>query len=168
LKAELVVWGETVLSEPVHAATLSPHIKERFAGLVGVPLVFGAIVAEDMGRLRNSALITDPAGAVMGRYDKHFLVPIGEYLPLERELPIFRTLFPRAGTLQSGDSTRAPLFGGGRLAIFICYEDLLAGYVNRLVSGQNVDLLVNLSNDGWFDGTVGSRVHLAHARLRAI
>jgi apolipoprotein N-acyltransferase len=170
--AGLVVWAEGALPWTVPA----PFAEDTLALLrvPDVPLLTGALVQgsapgapETSTRLSNSALLFD-GGRLIGRYDKHRLLPFSETLPLERTFPWLRDLSPRSGDFAPGD-TYAPLaFRGHPMAVFICYEDLFPGHVRALSRRGDVELLVNLTNDSWFSGTDEQRVHLALAKLRAV
>jgi apolipoprotein N-acyltransferase len=134
----------------------------------------------DGGRPRrfNSALLvgpdsTRPDGWVLGRYDKIHRVPFGEYVPFRDSIPLMARFAPydfdysvTAGEQQ----TRLPL-GDFRFGVVICYEDtdhnLARGYVAP-GRDEKVDFVVNISNDGWFDGTAEHEEHLAICRFRAI
>jgi len=124
----------------------------------------------------NSALLVDANGKAVARYDKIHLVPFGEYVPLEKYLPFMRMFTPYDGeySCKPGDSwTRFPLTVGGRtyhFACVICYEDTDASLARQYVrpSAEGVDFIVNISNDGWFDGTAEHEQHLAISRFRAV
>lgn len=164
--AGLVVWAEGALPWTIPA----PLAEDTLAmlRLPGAPLLTGALVQGEPGAgVANAALLFD-AGRLVGRYDKHHLLPFSETLPLEATFPWLRDLSPRSGDFEAG-STYAPLrLGDHAMAVFICYEDLFPGHVRALARGGDVELLVNLTNDSWFSGTDEPRVHLALAKLRAV
>jgi len=112
----------------------------------------------------------DLARAPFFRYDKHHLVPFGEFIP-----PLFRW-FTDLMNIPLGDFDRGALaqapwaFAGQRIAPNICYEDLFgeelaAGFAD---AAQAPTVLVNLSNIGWFGDTVAIDQHLHISRLRAM
>lgn len=104
-------------------------------------------------------------------YKKQKLLPIGEYLPFEKQLPILRTLFPNAPNYVPGkNNTLMPFELEGQtinIVPLICYEavftDLVADGVTK--GGQ---VLINTVNDAWFGDTAGRNVHLALALYRTI
>jgi apolipoprotein N-acyltransferase len=127
----------------------------------------------------NSALLVGRDGAAQGRYDKIHCVPFGEYVPLRDEFPWMQKFAPYDDydysvspgrsearfTLDQG-TDRPYSFG-----VVICYEDTDA--VRALPyagndGGPPVDFLLNISNDGWFDGTSEHDEHLAICRFRAV
>ena len=102
-------------------------------------------------------------------------VPWGEYVPLKDWLPFMSWFTPYDfdyGIQQGEKFTRFPLAGKYQFGVLICYEDtdpfLAREYVRPSEDGPAVDFLVNISNDGWFDGSAEHEEHLAVSRFRAI
>lgn len=129
----------------------------------------------------NTALFVDRHGVPTGRYDKIHLVPLGEYVPFEKTFPFLKAFTPYDTTpgeetysCRPGDKwTRFPLPVGERtyqFACLICYEDTDASLARHYVrpGSEPIDFFVNISNDGWFDGTAEHEQHLAIARFRCI
>lgn len=121
----------------------------------------------------NTALFTDRAGNVVGRYDKCHLVPFGEYVFFAETFPWLYKLTPLAGGSKAGAGPRAVELGGVRYAPNICYENTIPHLIrSQLVelrsAGNEPDVLVNLTNDGWFWGSTELDMHLACAVFRAI
>jgi apolipoprotein N-acyltransferase len=126
----------------------------------------------------NSALLLGPTGREDGRYDKIHRVPFGEYIPLRDWLPWLNRLAPydfdysvRAGEHQ----TRFALptaDGVYHFGVIICFEDtdppLARQYVRPSDGEPAADFLVNISNDGWFNGESEHEEHLAICRFRAV
>lgn len=157
--------------------------------LVGSPVYIGLRPEPETERWRwdrhyNSAYLIEPgAEPPFPRYDKLFLTPFGERMPLisnwdwleERLLALGAPgmsfdLDEGAGpvrfSIRSRDGTEV------RFATPICFEDTVAEVCRALAYEEGrpaVDLLVNISNDGWFGWSdTGRRHHVLHARLRAI
>lgn len=129
------------------------------------------LVPHETHRRYNSAVLVQPSGQKGGRYDKMHRVPFGEYVPLVDWFPWMQSFAPydHEYSIAIGDDfTRFPL-GRYSFGVVICYEDtdpvLARQYVN---DSSTVDFLVNISNDGWFDGTSEHEQHLAICRFRAI
>ena len=126
----------------------------------------------------NSAVLINRNGTGGPRYDKMHLVPFGEYVPLRNTFPWMKTFTPYTGdySCKPGEHwTRFPLVVGGNTFHFgciICYEDtdpaIARNYVLSSPEGPAVDFLINISNDGWFNGTEEHEQHLAICRFRAI
>lgn len=109
-------------------------------------------------------------GSPVYRYEKHHLVPFGEFIP-----PLFRW-FVDLMAIPLGDFNRGRLgqapfeWGGQRIAPNICYEDLFGEELARgfMHAGSAPTVLVNLSNLAWFGNTVALDQHLHISRLRAL
>ena len=167
--AELVVWSEGSLPGVVDEAdapglvqaTLEGH-GERASILVGV------VTRDAGGRLHNAAIFEGREGDAPATYHKRSLLPFAERLPLEEQLPWLRSLSPRSGRFVPGEHRPPATARGAPLAIAICYEDLLSEPLRDEANGADARLLVNLTNDAWFDGSSARATHAAMARLRAI
>jgi apolipoprotein N-acyltransferase len=192
-RPDLIVWPETCYWEDWFEAApgagrdgLSERDRrnlddadEHFRGVRwAVPIVFGLSGHEWDGRRMwkyNSALMVGPHLPDPVRYDKMHLVPFGEYVPLGEELPFMKAFTPYKHdySCRPGERwTRFPLVAkDGRTFTFgclICYEDSDTYLARQYVASEPVDFLVNISNDGWFDGTEEHEQHLAICRFRAV
>jgi apolipoprotein N-acyltransferase len=121
----------------------------------------------------NSALLLGNDGKTHGRYDKIHRVPFGEYVPLREVLPWMDRFAPYDFDYSVRAGERMTLFPleGYRFGALICYEDTdpyLARQYVETPSGEKADFLVNISNDGWFNGTSEHEEHMAICRFRAI
>lgn len=133
------------------------------AALVGIPLG-----SYEQG-YTNSVVGWKP-GAVDYRYDKHHLVPFGEFIP-----PLFKW-FTRMMNIPLGDFNRGDVgqpsfaWAGQRLAPNICYEDLFGEELGARFRDPATapTIFVNLSNIGWFGDTVAIDQHLQISRMRAL
>ena len=128
----------------------------------------------------NSSVFVRPDVGLVNRYDKIHRVPFGEYIPATDWLP-FLTWFAPFGEefgIAAGEAPVACEFKGYRATPLICYEDTVPQVVRQIVlatrqpqpNGQEgrVHLLVNMSNDGWFDGSSEHDQHLITAQFRCI
>jgi len=123
----------------------------------------------------NTALLVDGNGHDVARYDKMHLVIFGEYVPFRETLPWLQVFTPYSHdySCRPGESwTRFPLQArDGKTYTFgclICYEDSDPYIARQYGASAPVDFLVNISNDGWFNGTEEHEEHLAICRFRAI
>ena len=116
----------------------------------------------------NSALALSPGSESPGydyRYDKQHLVPFGEQAVPAADW-ISRRLSIHYSQLQPGASAPEPLrVGDARVAISICFEDLFG--TQTADKARTAQLLVNLSNFSWFDGSYGAAQHFQVGRMRA-
>jgi apolipoprotein N-acyltransferase len=121
----------------------------------------------------NSALFIEPDGSVQGRYDKMHPVMFGEYVPLGETFPWLYRLTPMSGGLDAGEEARSFRLGSLRLSPSVCYETVVPHLIRRQInelrtSGEAVNVLVNLTNDGWFWGSAELDMHLACGVFRAV
>lgn len=119
----------------------------------------------------NSALVVDPQGNVVGRYDKIHLVPFGEYVPLKPLLFFAEKLTHEVSDFARGTERKVFDLNGVRVAVVICYESVFPGEVREFATPDathNAQVLVNISNDGWYGETGAPYQHLQMTRMRAI
>ncbi len=137
--------------------------RQQQAALVGIPL------GSFKEGYTNSAIGLGAPGAPY-RYDKHHLVPFGEFIP-----PLFRW-FTDLMNIPLGDFNRGRVdqasfeWRGQRLAPNVCYEDLFGEELARRFAdpAQAPTILVNLSNIAWFGNTLAIDQHLQISRMRAL
>lgn len=165
-----VVWPESavplsMLLDPRHRPLL------RRATPPGGFLITGTVRVRrgDDGRLAawNSVVGIDDAGEVAGTYDKHHLVPFGEYVPFRGILPVDRVV-PGALDFSRGPGPRTlDLAGLPPFSPLVCYEAIFPGAVVD-ETGPRPAWLLNVTNDAWFGTSVGPHQHFAAARMRAV
>jgi apolipoprotein N-acyltransferase len=143
--------------------------------LVGINSVVYTVDGKE--QRHNSALLIDERGDMIGRYDKIHRVPFGEYVPLRESLPLMKRLAPydyEYWVEEGREHTRFPLHARGErpctFGVVICYEDTVPDVTRPYGGGAEAmtDFVVNISNDGWFDGTSEHEEHLAICRFRAV
>ncbi len=163
----LVIWPET--SVPYLMQGAAPGF-ERMAAAAGAPVVAGIQRRDDARDWRNALVVLDASGAVTALYDKHHLVPFGEYMPLAAVFErwgIFGLAANLAGSYAAGPGPRVLELGALGLAMpLICYEAIFARDVR--VAPERPDWLMHVTNDAWFGQISGPYQHLAQARLRAV
>jgi len=193
---DLIVWPETMFRfswfevepgfqppasgewTPQQAQAESRKAVGSTARNFNTPLLLGIDTVQftadaDQPRRYNSALFADRHGKAVSRYDKHQLVWFGEFIPLAEYFPWLYRLTPLSGGLSRGTRAEAFRVGPALLSPNICYEStvshLIRDQVNQLrAEGTEPDVLVNLTNDGWFWGSSELDMHLACGVFRAI
>jgi apolipoprotein N-acyltransferase len=115
----------------------------------------------------NTAVLLDPAGQQTFRYDKRHLVPFGEYVPLRNLLTFAKALTTGIGDFTPGTKYSVGRLPDGTFGVFICYEAIFPNEVRRFTK-DGAQLLINVSNDGWFGRSSAPRQHLTMARVRAV
>ena len=166
-RPDLVIWPETAI--PVSLNYAQPVIAQVAAAAQGAPVVMG-MLREEGARLYNSAVLIDGQGAVGAIYDKHHLVPFGEYMPLAGVMTrLGITGFVTGGGqgFSAGPGARLmPIAGVGQALPLICYEAVFAQDV--AAAPARPEFLLQITNDAWFGKVSGPYQHLAQARLRAV
>ncbi len=172
----IVVWPENAV--PVLLAR-EPYVLSAIGRVLpeGAKLIVGSNRGEadaegPANRLRvfyNSLYVVDSAGAIAATYDKHHLVPFGEYVPLRHILGRLglRQLVQFQGSFETGPGpVTLELPGTPPVSPLICYEVIFPGGI--VAPGTRPQWLVNITNDAWFGGSIGPHQHLSQARLRAV
>jgi len=168
----LIIWPETALPFFFEANGLhSPRIRE-LAAHTRNPVLFGAPGMERHPGKRepdvfNRAFLLGPNGDTVGYYDKEHLVPFGEYLPEWLNWGFLEALLQGVGVYQTGTAIAPLRHDNLALGMLICYEGIFPWIAqNRVADGANI--LVDISNDGWFGNTPAARQHLYLTALRAV
>lgn len=115
----------------------------------------------------NSAALLGPNGALDFIYDKIHLVPFSEYVPWRNWFFFARDLTSLIGDFQPGSQYKVGKIAGGPFSVYICYEAIFPNEVRRFTLA-GAQLLINISDDGWFGGSGAPQQHLAMARVRAV
>ncbi|MFQ5926270.1 MAG: apolipoprotein N-acyltransferase, partial [Terriglobia bacterium] len=123
--------------------------------------------AQGHDRPYNSALMLAPTGEFVGQYDKIHLVPFGEYVPWSWALRFPGRLVAEVSDFAPGTSKTLLPIGHGRAGVVICYEAIFPGLVASFVA-RGAEVLVNISNDGWFGDSAAPAQHFNMARVRAV
>ncbi len=174
--SRLVIWSETFFSTPALYGDWERHSGARDFGH-GASNVFGSVVVDQSKndyeyRSYNSAVSVDERGRIVSRYDKHILLPLGEYIPSKSYFPRLARLFPDFVHLSPG-SSRDPLdvsIDGviHHVGVLICYEEVVDGYSRDAFSDGQRELIVAMTNDAAFGASREPSQHFALARVRAV
>lgn len=166
-RPDLIVWPETAIPWFLEDAEPAFEIMSDAAG--PVPIALGAQRSEGT-RYYNSLVHLDAAGRVAAQYDKHHLVPFGEYMPLGNLFARFgiNGMAAKSGNgFSAGQGPALISFGDlGRALPLICYEAVFPQDVRS--APERPDFLLQVTNDAWFGTRSGPYQHLAQAQMRAI
>jgi apolipoprotein N-acyltransferase len=170
---DLIVWPESpspfFLNDPSFRSAIADLARQGrtwlLVGSIGVQSASAS--PQQKSEVFNSAGLISPTGELAARYDKTHLVPFGEYVPFKRFLPFMDMLTDQIGNFAGGHS-REPLDAGGqRLGISICYESIFPDEVRESVQ-RGANVLINLTNDGWYGDSGAWKQHLQMTQMRAI
>jgi apolipoprotein N-acyltransferase len=178
---DIIVWPEApndfVEVDPSLRGTASSQqfraAMSSLARTAGAPIIVGSFgIDADREDARgydqyNSADFIAPDGTFSGRYDKMHLVPFGEYTPYKNLFFFAGNLLQDVGSLSHGKRRTVFTTGGHTYGTFICYESVFADEV-RQYPDLGADVLVNISDDGWYGDTSAAWEHLNMVRMRAI
>jgi apolipoprotein N-acyltransferase len=163
---DLVVWPETAV--PVLLERAGPTLGAVAEAARGAPVVLG-IQRTEGRRIYNSLAVVGQGGTVQEVYDKHHLVPFGEYMPLGdlmARFGIYGLASNEGQGYSAGPGARlVDVPGIGRALPLICYEGVFARDL-RAAPGR-ADVLMLITNDAWFGTVSGPYQHLAQALLRS-
>jgi apolipoprotein N-acyltransferase len=178
---DLLIWSETVYP------TTFDHPKSdvgadfdreitAFAATAGVPLIFGSYDTDGTDEFNAAFVLTpsrdDDASPTLDVYRKAIPFPLTERVPALLESDLARRWWPWLGTWKAGDGPKViPVaLADGRtvhVAPLICYDALAPALVQDAVR-NGAELIVTLSNDSWFAGGKGPRLHLVGAIFRSL
>ncbi|MEI6971394.1 MAG: apolipoprotein N-acyltransferase [bacterium] len=171
-RPDLVVWPETSVPFPIFWNESLGFMADMLTN--GVPILAGSTDDRlaDKGIIYNSSILMDASGRPLQVYHKQHLAPFGEYAP-------FSSLFSRVVACVAPDGWTG-LTPGTNTVVFrlekraqygfsalICFEDAFPGLARGAVLA-GARLLIDQTNDAWFDVSSGARQHLAHCVLRCI
>jgi len=168
----VIIWPEA----PSHLRSDDPLFRERMSALARqaeAPLIIGSLGVDFDNSsprgyyLYDSASLFDAAGTYQGRYDKIHLVPWGEYIPFKRFFAFAEKLTEGVGDMDRGWDRKVFATGGHSYGVFVCYESIFGDEVRHFAK-NGAEVLVNISDDGWYGDTGAPWQHLNMARMRAI
>jgi apolipoprotein N-acyltransferase len=160
---DLIVWPE--IPAPFYPSTAAfRDFLSRVARDSNAPILFGGVARTPTGAPLNSAFLAARTGEIIDRYDKIKLVPFGEFVP--PPFGFVNRITNEAGDFEAG--SRIVIFDVGthRIGAFICYESAFPDLVSQFTV-RGAEVLMNLSNDGYFGTSAAREQHLSLVRMRA-
>jgi apolipoprotein N-acyltransferase len=159
----LIIWPEAPAPFYPSDAEFRAYV-ESIARSEQSYFLFGGVAYNSERAPLNSAFLYGPSGQMMDRYDKIDLVPFGEFVP-----NIFwwvNRVTKETGDFAPGSRIVEFKVNGHQLGAFICYESAFPDLVRQFARG-GAEVLINMSNDGYFGHTSAREQHLALVRMRA-
>lgn len=171
---DLIVWPETAVPYAVNSDAQTHDFVKELARK-GSPLLVGSMETlefEGNSEYYNSSFLFDISGEMTGTYRKQHLVLFGEYVPFDKMVPWLQRFVPIGVSCSAGeDNTVFNLkIGPDKTALFsvlICFEDIMASLARKAVK-NGAGLLVNQTNDAWFDRSSSSVQHMSHCVFRCV
>jgi apolipoprotein N-acyltransferase len=168
-KASVIVWPEAE-SPMTEGDPRFRALMQRMTAATGAAAIVGNLARDVRGGhvdFYNAASVFTPDGALLGRYAKIHLVPWGEYVPFKKFFAFAHGLTRNAGKLTHGWKRTVFRLNGHHYGIFICYESIFANEIRQFVV-NGAEVLVNISDDGWYGDTSAPWQHLNMVRMRAV
>lgn len=163
--ADLVLWPESAVPYRLDNDQGYRDAVEQMARQFDVEIVVNSVASLEGGRYTNSVFLVTGEGISTTRYDKVHLVPFGEFVPGWARFAFTESLVREVAAFTPG---RRPILLPARvpLAVAICFEVVFPDHIARQVRG-GAQLLITLTNDGWYGFSWAPRQHFAQVRVRA-
>ena len=170
----IFVWPEGILPDiyqkelKEYSWLFSENFNENHLLVMGIN---SQLINGELENYFNSLSIYDHKLNLLNSYNKIKLVPFGEYLPLENILKLFglKSLTNNYQSFSSGNQREIIEIKTKNFSLkvlpLICYEII---YTGRLFENNDFDLIINISEDGWFGKSIGPYQHFNHSIFRAI
>jgi len=162
-QSSVIFWPEVTLPKLIQKNSIDEFRNSILNENNMLGMVIGALSENESEEINNSLI---GIGNISGIYDKKFLVPFGEYVPLAGLFSVFFDFF-NFNRPQIFSGNKSELIGNNLIKISsaICYE---IAYQNVFLSNsKKTNILFNASNDNWFGTGLGPHQHLQIARFRA-
>jgi len=162
-KSDLIVWPETALF-----STFNHHMDDVILPLQdslreNQAVLLGGFLENDNNGYENSVLAISKNNREL--YSKRHLVPFGEYIPLSKYVRWMGDWIPRSN-IDVGQNDGMLTVLNHRVQMTICYEDAFASEI--IQSLPEASLLINVTHDGWFTGSLEPAQHMQIARMRSL
>ncbi|WP_226806380.1 apolipoprotein N-acyltransferase [Candidatus Vallotia cooleyia] len=173
--ADLVVTPETAIPLPLYETpTEFRTTVQSFVDATHTSVLFGAVgvtITKNGGENFTNALYgITPESSILYRYDKHHLVPFGEFIPWGFQWFVDIMRMP-LGNFARGRAIQPPFIVRGQsIAPSICYEDTFGEEIAYMLRSQlyPATMLINSTNLGWFGNTIALDHYLQIARMRSL
>jgi len=172
LQPDVIIWPEA----PSHFMSSDPAFRAAIGQLATsakAPVIAGSLGVDRSDipargyYLYDSASIFNSSGEYAGRYDKIHLVPWGEYIPYKQFFSFADKLTEGVGDMDRGSQRTVFSLDGHRVGAFVCYESIFGDEI-RQFSLNGAEVLVNISDDGWYGDSGAPWQHLNMVRMRAV
>ena len=171
----LIVWPETATPRSISRNPRLFRAVRKLTGETAVPVLLGSAEEakfqkrKDKTKYRNAAFLIDSKARIqeMQQYYKVKLLPFGEYLPYEDRIPWSYLKTPVISGYVPGDKYTVFELPGYRFGVTICWENIFPGLVRRFVR-EGAQLIINITNEGYFGTTAAPYQVLSMAAFRAV
>jgi apolipoprotein N-acyltransferase len=163
---DLIIWPETALPLVFDEEVYVKRLVKTIPSVTDSYLVLGTLTKDNRGRFYNTAYVLGPGGDEC-IYNKVHLVPFGEYTPCRTYLSFLDKMSVANGEFYPGRTLKPVVSGAGKLGVLICYEGIFPD-ISREIVRNGAQVLINMTNDAWYDNTSAPYQHLAFYVFRAV
>lgn len=163
INIDLAIWPES--SYPYQVVIERPNISLKDEIIANSLIPANSIDLK--GDNYNSVYIINKKHEIISRTDKSYLVPLGEYIPWPADLLFKKLRFPIEKFSQGNKSILPTLFKNKNIGVTICYEGLSAN-LNKKLGKKGAQILINISNDGWYGFSKCAQQHFNIYKIRSI
>jgi apolipoprotein N-acyltransferase len=164
----LIIWPETATPVFLKSPGTYQDLVKKLVDRLRVPLLTGTAIYEPQSHdIFNGAVLIEPDKAIEQDYRKIYLVPFGEHIPFDRQIGLLRNVDFGEGDYTPGTTHtvfQTPRF---RFACLICFESIFPE-LSRTFVNNGAEVLINITNDGWFGKISGPQQHNDMAILRSV
>jgi apolipoprotein N-acyltransferase len=166
-KKTLFVWPEGVLFDLENSQKYKKIFNKEFSQ--DQQIIFGSTRYEG-NKFFNSMVLLNNNAEIISNYDKIKLVPFGEFIPFHNffEKIILKKITFGYGSFSKGSKRNPIVLNNSEVKFLplICYEIIFSGLID--IEKKGYDFILNISEDGWFNKSIGTIQHFIHAKYRAI
>ena len=161
----IFLWPEGSYSF-INNDNLTDIFKENFK--INQKVILGANTKDNNGNIYNSFVILNSKGKIIDVYNKIHLVPFGEFIPFEDVIKFLNLKKVTFGYQSFSRGVDRNIFKINQSLVLplICYEVIDTGTINN--DKNNFDVIFNISEDGWFNRSIGTHQHFVHSIFRSI
>ena len=161
----IFLWPEGSYSL-INNDNLTDIFKDNFK--LNQKVILGANTKDNYGNIFNSFVVLNSKGKIIDVYNKIHLVPFGEFIPFEDAIKFLNLKKVTFGYQSFSRGVDRNIFKINQSLVLplICYEVIDTGTIN--IDKNNFDVIFNISEDGWFNRSIGTHQHFAHSIFRSI
>jgi apolipoprotein N-acyltransferase len=165
-KPDIIFWSEAATLFPLRDGGIWTEQIRELASSYHTPIIMGSDTFKGK-EIFNSAYLVNEKGEIESQYDKVYLVPFGEFVPLKKIFFFAGKMVPEISDFTHGTNFEPFLIRGEKVSINICFE-VVFPQLSREFCLRGATLLATITNDAWFGRTAAPYQHFAMAVMRAI
>lgn len=165
--SDLIIWPETAMPFIIDRDVHAYKYVRAVPAMLESRLLFGTVGLGAERKLLNSVHYVDRDGRTAAIYNKVHLVPFGEYTPIVSYFPFLANITAIGADFIPGEGHRPIETDAGRVGILVCFEGIFPYITNETVR-EGAQVLVNVTNDAWYNRTSAPYQHFAFYVFRAI